>query len=49
MTAVYVIAALAFVAVVAGASLLGLCMHLCWLLVTDPIALWRLVAWVVGL
>jgi len=44
MTALSVIAALAFVAVVAGASLLGLCAHLCWLLVADPRALLSLVA-----
>ena len=36
MTALDVIAALVFVAVVAGVSVLGLFAHLCVLLVTDP-------------
>lgn len=34
---------------VLGAAALGLCVHLLWLLVADPIALYRLVARVVGL
>jgi hypothetical protein len=40
--------ALFTVLAVLGAAALGLCVHLLWLLVTDPLALYRLVAWVVG-
>lgn len=42
------IAVLTVLAVI-GAAALGLCAHVLWLLVADPVALYRLVAWVLGL